>query len=141
MVYKVAENNEAGKPYSVTWVFRCTWAHPFWHDYMLVLADLTTDTGEPPVLHKEGVTHEMMLFALDPDKPIDFGLDVKDMKLTPLMPPNHGYQFYAPTNTEARGRVQGHVDQIEAGVLSPDTDFRSVWDKIFIDGVSLARHG
>ena len=111
--------------FAVRWDIEAPWAHPFWNSYLVSLCDLTTETGEPPVKYRPDVTHEVIVWALDPETG----------KL--LQPPNHGYQFVAPSNEAARERITALVAQIEARQLSPDTDFSKAWDVLFADGVTL----
>lgn len=114
--------------FSLTWIIDAPWAHPLWHQYFLVLYDLTTPMQREPTIHLPGATHEMVLFALDPEHPI-----AKDSTPTPsevyrLSPPNYGYQFKAKSNNEAAERIQAVVDGIVARQINPDTDWRSFWN-------------
>lgn len=119
-----------------TWIVEAGWAHPVWHSYVVFLYDLTTEIpGLPtPAIYKEGVTHELMVYALDPAQPIDPPIHI-------LQPANHGYQFAADSNEAATARVVSILELIETMRLSPDTDFRSAWDTLFLDGVSLHMKG
>lgn len=130
-----------GMPWAVTWFMDVPWAHPAWRQYALMLYDLTSKhpTGEP-IIYLKGATHEMLLGALSPDT--HYNPDVKPKEpynfLTPM---NHGYQFIAESNEAAEARIQALVDRIEAGTLSPDTDFRYMWDQEFTDGDTLHMKG
>lgn len=119
-----------------TWIVEAGWAHPVWHSYVVYLYDLTTEIpGLPaPVIHKDGVTHELLVYALDPAQPNDPPVHI-------LQPANHGYQFKADSNEAATARVVALLEDIEAKNLSPDTDFRRVWDAYFLEGVSLHMKG
>lgn len=119
------------------WVVTAPWAHPFWSQYAFSLTDLTTPIGTPPVIHLPGATHEFLLFAIDPDKPVKFWADRPKGCL--LSPPNCGYQFIAENNDAALDRIQRCVDRVMHGELSPDTDYRFMWNELFKDGHSLAR--
>jgi len=84
----------------------------------------------------------MMLFAVDPEHPIERDAQVKRGGLHLLQPANYGYQFTADSNEAAEKRIQNIVDWIVAGQLSPDTDFRTFWDtSFFADAVSLYGRG
>ncbi|NTD85443.1 hypothetical protein [Agrobacterium tumefaciens] len=119
-----------------TWIVNARWAHPIWHSYAVLLYDLTTNIpGAPtPAIYKDGVTHELMIYALDPDFPDDPPTHM-------LSPANYGYQFYAETDQAAEARIVSILRLIEAMQLSPDTDFRSAWDSLFLDGVTLHMKG
>ena len=122
------------QPFGKTWIVEAPWAHPVWDNYVVLLYDLTTDTGSAPAIHREGMTHELMVFALDPSKPIDPPSHM-------LRPANHGYQFKADSDEAATERVVNLLEEIEVKHLSPDTDFRTMWDVRFPDGVSLHMKG
>lgn len=129
-------DDKKGNHFTKTWVLKAPWAHPLWHSYAVIIYDLTTKVdGLPdPVIYMEGATHELMVLALNPEKPVGPGLHF-------LRPANHGYQFKADSNEAATARVIALLDEMAAGILSPDTDFRSMWDVRFRDGVSLLKGG
>lgn len=118
------------------WLLTAAWAHPLWHSYAFLLYDLTSPSpdGAAPSVYLDGATHELMVFALDPDHPAETPFRM-------LQPANHGYQFKAESNEAAETRVVALLDEIEATTLSPDTDFRAMWDVRFADGVSLLNRG
>jgi hypothetical protein len=125
-------------PYSAVWYVDAPWAHPLWRQYALFLVDLTTETGTPPLLYAQGVTHEVDVWAVDPKLPVT---DIDDRNTAHLLTPqNHGYQFRAESDAAAEARIADLVRRIELRDLSPDTDFIRTWDAIFADGASL-RHG
>lgn len=129
-----------------TIAFQAPWAHPVWSEYLLLVYDLDTviEGMQPSVKHDPSATHEFLLYAIDPTTPIDYSVSLLEQKaVSPLTPPNHGYQFHAESNEIAWARVDGLVDacfrQSSPGVfaLSPDSDFRREWDHRMIDGWSL----
>ncbi len=124
-----------GKPYGAIWVLTVPWAHPIWSQYFVTLCDLTTPVGKPPMIARPGMTHEVLVWAVAPDKPVTKWADRPDGCL--LQPANHGYQFKSDTDEAARDRIAGYIAEIDAQRLSPDTDYRSVWNELFKDGVSL----
>lgn len=134
--HKVVEKLE-GRPWGAQWLISAPWAHPLWSQYYATLADLTTDTGIPPKLYREGVTHEFLLYACNPEMPLQKLGDLKPRGL--LTPANLAYQFKAGSDDEALGRISFLLNLIIAGQLSPDTDYRErTWDPHFAeDGVSL----
>lgn len=120
-------------PFNAMWVVQAAWAHPLWHEYAILLVDLTTPTAEPPVLRSPKATHEIQVWALDPEHPFN----PEDKAFHPLSPANFAYQFTADSDEAAEKRVAAIAGLIEAGKLSPDTDFRRVWDNMFADGWTL----
>ncbi len=126
--------------------FQCPWAHPVWSEYLLLAYDITTPApvGHETIKRNPSATHEFILCALDPATPLDFGKSMFEQRtVTPLTPPNHGYQFVAESNDAAWARVNELVDacyrEVTPGVfaLNPDTDFRRQWDRIMADGWTL----
>lgn len=125
--------------WSVAWAIHAPWAHSMWSWYLLELCDLTVDLGKPPILYLPGATHEFLLYALHPDHPLKQGVPLNDQGIVSLMPPNYGYQIRAESNEAARKRLQAVVDEIVAERLSPDTDWRGRWDRMFSDGYPMVR--
>jgi hypothetical protein len=126
-----------GRPFGAQWVLTVPWAHPLWSQYWVALYDLTTKhaDGTVPMIARPGMTHEMILWAINPDKPVTVWESRPDGCL--LTPPNHGYQFKAESDEEAEARIAKISLAIEERGISPDTDWRGVWNELFIDGVSL----
>lgn len=114
-----------------TILFRCPWAHPLWSDYALLVYDLTSPAKDlaAPSKRDPSATHEFMLYALDPERPVDFAAPITAGSYSPLQPANYGYQFHAHSNSAAWARVKGLVDDCLSGMLSPDTDWRSAWTR------------
>jgi len=129
-------------PFNRTWIIDAPWAHPVWSQYALLLYDLTTplDSGPPPIVYREGDTHEFLLYAIDPKMRVKPGKEPpKDTEMQLLGPANYGYQFKADSNAAAEQRMDETVEAIEQGTLSPDTDFSAQWDVLFSDAHSLKR--
>lgn len=123
--------------FGAQWFVDAPWAHPMWRQYLVGVCDLTTALTEPPLLYAEGVTHELVVYAVDPDKLVtSFDAMPQGYLLTPA---NHVHQFVADSDEAAQARIQRLVTMIEARELSPDTDFVTVWEELFKDGVTLRR--
>lgn len=127
-----------GKPFQVTWLIDAPWAHPIWKQYLVVLYDLTTPAPKAPTIYQEGVTHEFMLFAIKPTTRFEGKAPFADTNITTLMPANHAYQFESEGgDVEAEARIDKLMGWIAQKRISPDTDWRAVWDKEFADGHTL----
>ena len=141
-------SNKGKQPFQACWIVHCPLAHPIWKSYAIVLYDLTTPMlGQPdPVLYAAGVTHEFMVYALDPaHEPYPLGeipshafADEKIIMKT-LSPPNYAYQFAARNDEAAKKRIQQLHDKIANGKLNPDTDARVYWEALLADAVSLRK--
>jgi hypothetical protein len=116
------------------WVIEAPSAHPAWHSYVMSLIHLRPIPGlEPPIMYVADATHEMVLAALDPDKPRQPAIDGCD--LWPLNPPNFAAQFTAENDAAAMAHCEQSVRAIVAGQLSPDTDHTHAWIDRFGDGM------
>ena len=132
-------SQQPGKPYQSYWIVSFPDAHPHWDDYVIFLVDLTTDVGKPAELFKPGMTHQIDVWSVNPDK------DVHNLELVNaivernlfsylLSPQNHCYQFKAKDHSQAFQRIDELAKLIDSHQLSPDTDFRSYWNELFKDG-------
>jgi hypothetical protein len=107
------------------WLLTIPSAHPAWHSYALAVVHLREIPGvRPAVKRYPEAAYELLVLALDPDKPLP-DPDVQPFRLPFLTPPNLVEQFHGVTDEQAvqvaellaRGFVDGHVN--------PDTDWRS----------------
>lgn len=111
------------------WIVEALWAHPMWHSYILSAVHLRAIEGFPPaVINLPGATHEVMLYALDPQHTPQL-----DRFPKVLTPPNFFGQWIAESDEAAAKKVEACVDEIIAGELSPDTDLRCMWVDRFSD--------
>jgi hypothetical protein len=121
-----------------TWGMDCPGDNLAWSQYIMVAFDLTSITVRPPIIHLPGATHEVQVWAVNPDFPLpekfDEGSSYGRMLLHPM---NMGYQFIAPSNEAAHSRLRDVAHAVATGILSPDTDYRSAWDIMFSDGETL----
>lgn len=143
MTYAWMEKHPTSKIFSVAWVIDAPWAHPVWNQYLVALYDLTTpDEKTGPVKrYLDGATHEFLVRAINPNHPVPKDAPLIETRVQLLDPPNYGYQFKAASDEAAQARVQEIVDAIVAEKLSPDTDFRSLWDKLLPDCFPLVSSG
>jgi hypothetical protein len=138
MTYAWMETVPTATVFSVAWLIEAPWAHPLWNQYLVMLYDLTSEHPDgPPKLYLPDATHEFAVHALDPDFPVAKDAPLASSELRTLMPPNYCYQFKAESDEAAQARVQMIVDGIVAQHLSPDTDFRSLWNKLLADAYPL----
>jgi hypothetical protein len=109
------------------WIASAAYAHPVWSHYAIHCISLRDVPGVPKaVINLEGATHEIMVFALDPDtKPT-----VNDYPRL-LQPANFVAQFIAVDDLAAAAYVQQAVQEVIDGTLNPDTDNRGIWVQRF----------
>lgn len=120
------------------WLIEAPWAHPVWHSYFLYLIHLRPLPGFdlPPVMHLPMATHELVLWAMDPDAPRN---EIVIGQQRPgeywLSPKQFGAQICEITDELAQERVQKSVQEIIDGKLSPDTDAQRDWIKRYGDNM------
>lgn len=119
------------------WLIECPRAHPLWHSYGICFIHLRALPGRPlPKINAKDATHEVMLLAMDPDKPraqiIEPGYPIH--YLTPF---NFAGQFQAPSDGAVERLAEFTVREITTGALNPDTDYRSQWRQRFGDSSYL----
>jgi len=121
------------------WVVEAPWAHPCWRSYAISLVHLRPLPGfSPPLLYQRGVTHELLVWALNPDHPRLPTID-GSARFYRLEPRNFGAQIIEPSDEAARARVRSAVEEICSGTLSPDTDFIREWVRRFGDNMLKGR--
>lgn len=109
------------------WIIWAPWAHPGWQAYSLDIIHLRPVAGlGDPKIHLPGATHEILLFAIDPDWKLN-------PKAVPrwLEPINFASQFMAESDEAARAAGESAMLEIIRGELSPDTDARRQWTQRF----------
>jgi hypothetical protein len=124
------------------WILFCPWAHPAWHNYAVLVIHLRPVEGlGKPKINLPGATHEVWVYALDPDK----DPDPRNPMKTVLTPPNFIGQWTSQArrnpvdlDRDATEKVERHLDEILAGELSPDTDYRHEWVRRFSDSNVVA---
>lgn len=124
---------EAGRGWDLTpadhatcvsyWLLHVPGAHPFWGWYTVTGVHLRgLMDGEPAKLQFEGATHEIMIWAVDPE-PGDPPLDPE--KIRRLTPVNLVQQFTLPDDATMVKLVGIAAEAFVRGLESPDTDYRS----------------
>lgn len=105
------------------WVVHAPYSHPIWPCVAVMCISLRDIEGWPPAtILLEGATHEVMVAALEPDRPVRI-----DKPAAMLQPLNFAGQFIAASDEAARARIEETVRDICAGTLNPDTDNRRAW--------------
>jgi hypothetical protein len=119
------------------WIVFAPWAHPAWCCYAIMAIHLRpTDGLKDPVIRLPTATHEVWVYALDPDREPDLRNPIK----TYLTPANFVGQWTSQVrrnpvdlDRDAARKIELHIDEILAGELSPDTDFIQEWVVRFSD--------
>jgi hypothetical protein len=127
--------DEDGGVYSA--LISAPYAHPVWSNYWLYachLRPLIRD-GEPlpTINYLEGATHEMWVYALNPD----YTLEQQNERLAPafLTPMNFGAQLIRKSDEEVVTEMRELAHEIEDGRMNPDTDNARAWHQRFGDNM------
>jgi hypothetical protein len=125
--------------------------HPFWHWWMLAVVHLRDVPGQSRPAHKDfpEAEYEFMLLSMNPDKGEpdvdawergeDWG-DTKQGKY--LTPPDAIVQFTTGGSDEvARQVAEDAVARIVERKTSPDSDYRSWWERAIPQTVEHIRFG
>lgn len=101
--------------------------HPFWNQWMIVCVSLKDVEGMAPA-HKNTpeMTHEIMIISVNPD--VKISPDKAPEGSWMLEPLDLVKQFTA-TDEEAAEIVRYMIMHITNGKASPDSDFRSYWER------------
>lgn len=117
------------------WIVEAPWAHPLWHSYGVVLLHLRPlPKGAEPIIHLPGATHELIVFALDPDAKRE-ELISEAFGNSFLHPANFAAQFIEMTDDGAIAQVEDSIRRICAGSLNPDTDALRQWVALWGDSM------
>lgn len=116
-----------------TWIVEAPWAHPAWHSYLVIALHLRSMPEHETAIYREGATHEILVFALNPDCNREKLIECPILDGALLLPANFAGQFIEVSDDLARERIKKTVQQICDGVLSPDTDWTREWVKRFGD--------
>lgn len=119
------------------WIVEAPWAHPLWHSYAISLAHMRHVEGlQDNHVYLEGATHEIYVFALDPNADLEKIISGEEFSGPALLHPmNFAAQFIANDDEEAQARVYKSIKEIIDGKLSPDTDFISMWVQRYGDNM------
>lgn len=107
----------------------------FVRQWMVSLIHLRPELDlEAPAVHIEGATHELMSIAMNPNFP---DVTHESLKENPqphfLAPLDIVLQFTASDDEVAVGAVQGMLDRVEKGELTPCMDSIDVWGSTLAD--------
>ena len=108
------------------WLLTVPGAHPVWHSYALGVIHLRDIPGVRPA-HKQypEAEHELLLLALDPEKPLPDPDDVANFKPAYLTPLNLVEQFHGVTDEQAVEIAEWLGRSFIDGLANPDTDYRT----------------
>jgi hypothetical protein len=89
------------------------------------------------MIYLPNATHEIVLECLNPEYyPPDLN-NIPKYRLTPI---NFAAQFISTDDENAKKFVESRaITNIAMGSLSPDTDYRSEWERIFGDNMIKKR--
>ena len=121
----------------VHWIIEAPWAHMVWHSYAIICVHLRPlPDNRPTKQYLKGATHELWVYALDPDKPRLPMIEGSSQATNGfLVPKNFAAQFIVENDAAALLKVKDAVQKVCDGMLSPDTDYVRHWAHLFGDNM------
>jgi hypothetical protein len=117
------------------WLVEAPYAHPVWHSYMLFLMHLRPlPDFPPPIFYLEGATHEFHIWALDASAQRQHIIDTGQWGEKRLNPMNFAVQVKMDDD-EVKSKLRFSIVDILHGRISPDTDYRSRWARLWGDNM------
>jgi hypothetical protein len=124
-------------------------AHPFWAWHVLMAISLRDIDGQPAARKRyPDATHELMVYALDPNHPPP---DPREWPLPPddgsprplqlLQPPDVVVQFHVDTDEQATEIATLAAKACTTGLLAPDEDHRGAWEDTIATTAQHYREG
>lgn len=128
----------------IGWLLHAPGAHPFWNYYAIAVIHLRPIDGvRPPTIRVEGATHELMIIALNPEKPLP-DLDAVgrgEASFEFLTPIDVVEQFSVRDDAEAARLGELAIRVCVDGLASPDQDWRSWWKRAIAETAEHFRAG
>jgi hypothetical protein len=120
--------------YVASWVIQAPWAHPCWFNYWLHVVHLRPiDRGDGPIetiFYLDGATHEIWLYALNPDVPLAEIVSEAKPHEALLDPKNFASQLKLDSDEAAVDLARETACDILFARLNPDTDaIQQWWDR------------
>lgn len=121
-----------------SWVIEAPGASLAWHSYLFTVIHLRTLDGLPaPEIVLRGATHQIFLYALNPEEP-RWPAMTGECSFQLLRPINFSAQFKESSDADAVSRCERVVRLVCAGALSPEDNLGG-WISLFGDNM-LKRH-
>lgn len=112
--------------------------HPIWDHWYVSLISLEDIPGVlPATKYYPEAAYEIIVVALDPNKPLPNPDRIYETPPHTLTPIDGIYQFHGMSDDEAKKMVTTLVNEIIAGKLSPDQDFRKLWESKIAERVPV----
>jgi hypothetical protein len=122
------------------WVVRGPF-HPFWQWWMVTVVHLRDIPGQSPA-HKSypEAEFEFIILSANPEhSPPDPDNPAGGYKF--LVPPDVVEQFHGVSDHDAKRILESSVRAICDGIMSPDSDYRSIWKETLAGTVQHFREG
>jgi hypothetical protein len=112
------------------WLLDAPYAHPFWRWHVIAVVHLRPVAGEQEAhVQFPGASHELLLLALDPQMDDRIEPGRYDTQNHWLQPPDVVVQFIVADDDQAREVAKFAADAVTRGLVVPDSDFASHWEK------------
>ena len=112
------------------WLLEVPGAHPFWKFWMVSMIALREMPGVPPAIKDSpDMTHEFSIYTINPEVCPDPDPAANVHFFPFLHPADVLVQVRLPSDGQALALLRVGVTWAVDGLLSPDSDFRSVWQQ------------
>jgi hypothetical protein len=116
-------------------------AHPFWSWWLVSVVHLRPLPGAPDAQKRyPEAQYEFMIVTLNPEQTIDpHNLPPDGFRL--LTPPDVAVQFHGVSDSDAARLCGQAALAIVNGLVSPDQDYRSVWERLITGTIEHYKAG
>jgi hypothetical protein len=112
------------------WLVNVRGAHPMWEWWMVSVVHLRPIEGAPPAQKKYPTAeYEFMIFSINPEKCPEPDPAKADDGYPHLVPIDVVEQFHGVSDKQAARICEDAVRAIVRGLISPDQDYRSAWNR------------
>lgn len=119
--------------------------HPHWSWWHMVCVHLRDVPGvDPPKVLRPGMTHEFIIFAVDPTRCPKPDIDLLEgchQQHFPLTPLDLAHQVILGDDEQADELLHLMVKEVVAGRTAPDSDFREEWQAMLDATSEHLRYG
>jgi hypothetical protein len=121
----------------VVWAFRVPVSKSEYQEGLVMLYSMSRTADSSPTIYMPGMTHEVTVYTVAPETPIDFNRSLLEQKdVSPLTPHDIGFQFRAKSMADAVERIGDMVRRVVQLDVPPDVS--SEWLPFFRDAVDIS---
>lgn len=125
-----------------SWLVNVPGAHPWWSHWLVSVIHLRDIPGVKPAFKKyPDAGFEFAIYSINPDKCPQPDPDDIANGFPLLTPVDVQEQFHGVSDRDAWRIAQSGIEAMVHGRISPDQDFRPMWNRLIVGTVSHFRQG